>query len=192
MFKLTSYSVARRLGLLTLSAVLGLVILLSYFMVSERNMLLQERQASVRQAVEVAHGVVAHFHDLSTKGQMSEDEAKLAAMAALKTLRYSGNEYFWINDMQPKMVMHPIRPELDGTDLAQNKDPPAKPLFVAFVDVVKAKGAGDVPYLWPKPGSDKPVLKVSHVKGFAPWGWIIGSGRAPMRTPSSLATNWRN
>ena len=176
MFKLTSYSVARRLGLLTLSAVLGLVILLSYFMVSERNMLLQERQASVRQAVEVAHGVVAHFHDLSTKGQMSEDEAKLAAMAALKTLRYSGNEYFWINDMQPKMVMHPIRPELDGTDLAQNKDPTGKPLFVAFVDVVKAKGAGDVPYLWPKPGSDKPVLKVSQGKGFAPWGWIMGAG----------------
>nr|WP_315847962.1 methyl-accepting chemotaxis protein [uncultured Rhodoferax sp.] len=176
MFKLASYSVARRLGLLTLSAVLGLIILLTYFMVSERNLLLQERQASVRQTVEVAHGVVAHFHDLSTKGKMSEDEAKKAAMAALKTLRYSGNEYFWINDMQPKMVMHPIRPELDGKDLAENKDPTGKPLFVAFVDVVKAKGAGDVPYLWPKPGSDKPVLKVSHVKGFAPWGWIIGSG----------------
>lgn len=176
MFQLASYSVARRLVLLTLSAVLGLAVLLSYFMVSERTMLLQERQTSVRQAVEVAHGMVAHFHDLSTKGKMSDDEAKAAAMAALKTLRYSGNEYFWINDMQPKMVMHPIRPELDGTDLAQNKDPTGKPLFVAFVDVVKAKGAGDVPYLWPKPGSDKPLLKVSHVKGFAPWGWIIGSG----------------
>src|SRR3990167_5880503 len=176
MFQLASYSVARRLGLLTVSALLGLVILLTYFMVSERNMLLQERQTSVRHAVEVAHGVVAHFHDLSTKGKLSEDEAKTAAIAALKALRYGGSEYFWINDMQPKMVMHPIRPELDGKDLAENKDPTGKPLFVAFVDVVKAKGAGDVPYLWPKPGSDKPVLKVSHVKGFAPWGWIVGSG----------------
>jgi methyl-accepting chemotaxis protein len=176
MFRFASYSVAKRLGFLTVSAVLGLIILLSYFMISERSMLQQERQSSVRQAVEVAHGMVAHYHDLSTKGKMSEDEAKQAAMAALRTLRYSGSEYFWINDMQPKMVMHPIKPELEGKDLAENKDPTGKPLFVAFVDVVKAKGAGDVPYLWPKPGSDKPVLKVSHVKGFAPWGWIIGSG----------------
>jgi methyl-accepting chemotaxis protein len=176
MLGIANLSVSRRLMVLTFSAVLGLVILLSYLMVSERNMLLQERQSSVRQAVEVAHGLVAHYHDLSTKGKMSEDEAKQAAMAALRTLRYSGSEYFWINDMQPKMVMHPIKPELEGKDLAENKDPTGKPLFVAFVDVVKAKGAGDVPYLWPKPGSDKPVLKVSHVKGFAPWGWIIGSG----------------
>jgi methyl-accepting chemotaxis protein len=176
MFRFASYSVAKRLGFLTASAVLGLVILLSYFMISERNMLLQERQSSVRQAVEVAHGLVTYYHDLSTKGKMSEGEAKQAAMDALRTLRYSGSEYFWINDMQPKMVMHPIKPELEGKDLAENKDPTGKPLFVAFVDVVKAKGAGDVPYLWPKPGSDKPVLKVSHVKGFAPWGWIIGSG----------------
>jgi methyl-accepting chemotaxis protein len=176
MFQFTSYTVARRLGFLTISAVLGLVVLLSYFMFSERKMLLEERQVAVRQTVEIAHGLVAHFHDLSVKGKMGEPEAKQAAMAALKTLRYSGNEYFWINDMQPKMVMHPIRPELDGKDLSENKDPTGMRLFVAFVDVVKAKGAGDVAYLWPKPGSDQPVLKVSYVKGFAPWGWVIGSG----------------
>ncbi|WP_294765277.1 methyl-accepting chemotaxis protein [uncultured Rhodoferax sp.] len=176
MLHVGNLSVSRRLMLLTASAVLGLVVLLTVLMLSERKLLLEERQASVRQAVEVAHGMVAHYHDLSVKGKMSEDEAKQAAMAALRTLRYSGSEYFWINDMDPKMVMHPIRPELEGKNLSENKDPTGKPLFVAFVEVVKAKGAGDVPYLWPKPGSDKPVLKVSHVKGFAPWGWIIGSG----------------
>ena len=78
--------------------------------------------------------------------------------------------------MQPKMVMHPIRPELEGKDLSDNKDPTGQRLFVEFVHTVKAKGAGFVMYLWPKPGSDKPVQKVSYVKGFEPWGWIVGSG----------------
>jgi methyl-accepting chemotaxis protein len=33
-----------------------------------------------------------------------------------------------------------------------------------------------VDYLWPKPGSDKPVPKISYVRLFSPWGWIVGSG----------------
>ena len=137
---------------------------------------MEERQNGVKQAVETAHGLVTHFHSLVAKGTMPEADAKLGAMATLRNLRYSGNEYFWINDMQPKMVMHPIKPELEGQELTDTKDTNGTQLFVSFVKVVTASGAGFVDYMWPKPGSDKPVLKVSYVKGFAPWGWIIGSG----------------
>ena len=78
--------------------------------------------------------------------------------------------------MQPKMVMHPIKPELDGRDLSGIKDPDGNLLFVDFVNMVKSNSAGNVPYLWPKPGSENPVQKISYVKGFKPWGWVIGSG----------------
>ena len=78
--------------------------------------------------------------------------------------------------MHPRMVMHPIRPELNGQDLSGNKDPNGLALFVEFVRTVKAQGAGFVPYMWPKAGSDTPVEKTSYVKGFEPWGWVIGSG----------------
>ena len=65
---------------------------------------------------------------------------------------------------------------MDGKDLSDNKDPNGKRLFVAFVEKVKAEGAGFVDYYWPKPGQSKPVPKISYVKGFPEWGWIIGSG----------------
>jgi methyl-accepting chemotaxis protein len=74
------------------------------------------------------------------------------------------------------MIMHPFKPELDGTDLTENKDPNGKRIFVAFADKVKAEGAGFVDYYWPKPGQTKPVPKISFVKGFPEWNWIIGSG----------------
>jgi methyl-accepting chemotaxis protein len=74
------------------------------------------------------------------------------------------------------MVMHPIKPELDGKDLTGNKDPNGKHLFMEMVKTVQTSGSGFVPYMWPKPGSANPVPKISYVKGFAPWGWIIGSG----------------
>ncbi len=169
-------SVGQKLGLLTASAILGVAALTALFLFSERRLILAERQAGVRQVVESAHGLLAHYQSLEAKGTLTEAQAKEQAMQALRGLRYSGSEYFWINDMQPRMVMHPISPKLEGQDLSANKDATGKSLFVAFVDIVKAEGAGFVAYRWAKPGSDQPVPKVSYVKGFAPWGWIIGSG----------------
>lgn len=176
MFNLDSLSIAKKLGLIICSALLGSVALAAIFLLSERELILEERQSNVRQTVEVAYSLVAHFHDQAAKGQLSDDEAKQRAMAAIKSLRYGGSEYFWINDMQPKMVMHAVKPELDSKNLSEIKDPTGKRLFVEFVDTVNAKGAGFVFYMWPKPGSEQPVQKVSYVKGFAPWGWVLGSG----------------
>jgi methyl-accepting chemotaxis protein len=176
MFRLHFITIARRMGLLIASSIAGIAILTAIFLWTERSMVLEERQLGVRQAVESAHSLIIHFHGQVAAGKMPEDEAKQRALAALKSMRYSGVEYFWVNDMQPKMVMHAIKPELDGKDLSDNKDPNGQRLFVEFVNTVKANGAGFVMYLWPKPGSEKPVQKVSYVKGFEPWGWIVGSG----------------
>ena len=173
LFKL---SVSRRLVVLVGFAVAAMAVLVGVLMTSERAMLLRERQDSVRQAVETAHGILVHFHGLAAKGSMPEDEAKQRAKDAVRTLRYSGEEYFWINDMHPKVVMHPIRPEMEGQDQSQRKDPNGKFLYVEFVEIVKKSGGGYVDYMWPKPGSDVPVDKAAYVKGFAPWGWIVGSG----------------
>ena len=173
---LRSLSVSRRLALLTAICLIGIGLLVALLLVSERTLIMQERQLGVQQGVESAHSLVSHFHAQVAAGKLTDEAAKEAAKAAVKSLRYSGSEYFWINDMHPTMVMHPIKPELDGRDLTENKDPSGKHLFVEFTQTVKASGSGFVWYLWPKPGSDAPVQKVSFVKGFEPWGWVIGSG----------------
>jgi methyl-accepting chemotaxis protein len=136
----------------------------------------EARQKATRHTVEVAHGIVAWAHGLETSGKLDRAAAQALAKGALSKLRYEGSEYFWINDMQPRVVMHPIKPALDGTDVSGMKDPNGLALFVAFVDKVKRDKEGFVPYLWPKPGQEQPVEKLSFVKGFEPWGWVIGSG----------------
>ena len=85
-------------------------------------------------------------------GRLSRAEAQGAAIRAVKTLRYDDQEYFWINDMQPRMVAHPMKPELEGKDLAGVQDPTGKYLFRDFVDLAKQKGQGFVDYYWPRPG----------------------------------------
>ena len=176
MIQLSSLSMSRKLGLIIGSALVGIVILCGSFLVQERRLIMAERQAAVRQTVELAHGVIAHAHDQVKQGKLTDEQAQVQAKAALRALRYSGNEYFWVNDMHPRMVMHPIKPELEGKDLSGTKDPSGKALFIEFVKTVQAHGEGFVYYGWPKPGSTEPVDKLSFVKGFGPWGWVVGSG----------------
>jgi len=106
--------------------------------------------------------------------QMQTDALK--TVAQMKYGKAESKNYFWINDKQPKMIMHPIKPALNGKDLSGSKDPNGKALFVEMVKVVNEKGAGYVNYQWPKPGFDKPQNKISYVSYFKEWGWIVGTG----------------
>ncbi|GAA3109623.1 methyl-accepting chemotaxis protein [Rhizobium viscosum] len=136
-----------------------------------------ERKAGLAQMDATALAIFDKYYKLEQAGTMTREQAQAAAKDVIAAMRYGGGTgYFWINDMHPTMVMHPVKPELNGTDLSQNKDPNGKFLFVEFVNTVKASGQGFVDYYWPKPGADQPVLKYSHVAGFAPWGWIVGTG----------------
>jgi len=74
------------------------------------------------------------------------------------------------------MIMHPIKAAMDGTDLSDNKDPNGKKIFVEMVNVCKSSGEGFVDYMWEKPGASKPQPKISYVKLYSKWGWIVGSG----------------
>jgi methyl-accepting chemotaxis protein len=154
----------------------GMVVMAPIALSTMRSQMLSDRQAKTRQMIDIGYGILAHYHRLESDGKLAHEAAQAAAMSEIKSLRYDKNEYFWINDMTPKMVMHPIKPELDGKFLGEMKDPTGNLLFNGFVDVVKKQGEGFYSYLWPKPGFDQPVSKISYVKGFAPWGWIIGTG----------------
>ncbi len=127
----------------------------------------------LKSVVDTAYSTVERIY---ARTDIEEAEKKALAADIVGGMRYDGSGYLWINDMSPAMVMHPINPALNGKDLSDFKDPNGKKLFVAFVDVCREKGEGTVDYLWPKPGQDEPVPKISYVKRFAPWNWVIGTG----------------
>ena len=176
MLHISRIGIGRKLGLLTAIGVLAMLAVLAISLATQRNNLLVEKEDAARSLVETAVSLAAHYHARAESGELAGDEARAAAMAAIKALRFGSDDYFWINDMQPRMVMHPFRPELDGTDLSGVADPDGVHLFVEAVERVKAGGGGFIYYAWPRPGDDAPVPKVSYVQEFAPWGWVVGSG----------------
>ena len=168
--------IGTKIQIITFSTLIGMAIIAWFAGASLRTEITEGRAEKTRQLVQAAYGVVQHFHSEQLAGKLSEADAKRTAMAVIKSLRYDTSEYFWINDMEPRMIMHPGKPALDGTQIGAMADPNGKQLFIEMVDKVKREGGGFVDYMWPKLGSGQPVGKISYVQGFAPWGWVIGSG----------------
>ncbi len=165
-----------RIHLVTAAALAGLVVVVAMALFTLSDVLRSGRAVKTQHVVETAHGVLAGFEAQAQAGAMTRAEAQAAAIRVLRGMRYGDSEYFWINDFEPTVVLHPFRPELEGRSAAGIKDPNGVAIFNAFVRVVRDQGQGFVPYLWPKPGKQEPVEKISYVKAFQPWGWIIGSG----------------
>jgi methyl-accepting chemotaxis protein len=151
-----------------------------------------EKEEQTKGLVQLAYAVAQEQYALESSGKISQEEAQAKAMNTIRGMRYGNGGYLWINDLQPKMVMHPINPALDGEDLSEYKDPTGKRIFVEFTNVVKSQDAGYVDYMWPKPGEKVPVRKTSFVKGFAPWGWVIGTGVYTDDVNAFAARVWAN
>ena len=156
------------------------VLTISWLMlpILEKNLMAKKREM-IRELTELAVGTISIYMSREQSGQLTHEEAQAQAVEHLRNLRYGpeGKDYFWINDMHPRMIMHPYRPDLEGSDISHFKDPNGKLLFTEFVKTVKAAGSGYVDYQWQwKDEPDRIVPKISYVKEFIPWKWIVGTG----------------
>jgi len=145
----------------------------SYNAAHDSQKVAEAYKEKLKNIVDITYNAI---QSLDSRSGLTKSEKKQSALNIIKNMRYNDNGYIWINDMNPKMIMHPIKPDLNGKDLSDFKDPNGKHLFNEFVKVCRERGEGFVDYMWPKPGYDKPVAKLSYVKLFKPWNWILGTG----------------
>jgi len=141
--------------------------------------LVEQKRRAIADLTRTGWEILSYYEGQAKEGKVSEAVAKDLAARQIRELRYGpeGKDYYWINDMQPSMVMHPYRPDLEGRDLSDFADPNGKRLFREFVDVAGRDGSGYVEYRWQwKDDPNQVVPKLSYVEFFEPWGWIIGTG----------------
>lgn len=169
-------SINKKLMLLVACAAIGMLVIFAINLLALRGEMMSSRQQKTQSIVETTVSILNHYNELAKSGVMDGSTAQTSAKEAIANLRYDGDNYVWINDMDVRMVMHPIKPALNGKDLREIKDSDGLNLFVAFVDTVRENKAGFVPYTWPKPGFEEPQPKVSYVAGFTPWNWVVGTG----------------
>ncbi len=150
-----------------------------YLLPSVDRVVMDQKRLMIRELTESAWNVLARFEAEVETGSLSRQEAQRAAISQVRNLHYGqeSKDYFWIIDMHPHMVVHPYRPDLEGTDLTDFLDPHGQALFVEMAELVRQQGAGYVNYMWQwKDDSQRIVPKLSYVKGYQPWGWVLGTG----------------
>ena len=143
------------------------------------NALMERKRELLRAIVASAHSQLERYAQLERSGGLTRNEAQARAVADLRATRYGqeGKDYLWVIDRTPRMVMHPYRPELEGQQLADYRDADGKALFSAAVREVANKGDGYVGYRWQwQDDQARVVPKLSYVRLFESWSWIVGSG----------------
>jgi methyl-accepting chemotaxis protein len=150
--------------------------LLIWLLPEQRAHSYQLQADATQHVVETAWGILNYYGQLAAKGAMSTAQAQAAAKDAIRNARYGGGNYIWINDLQPRMIMHPANPALEGQDVSDYRDPNGFAIFIEAARIARERGEGSIHYMWAKPGQTQPAPKISYVKLYAPWGWIAGTG----------------
>ena len=141
--------------------------------------LMERKREMTTELTNSAWSILSDYEREVREGKISIEEAQQAAVERIRRIRYGpeGMNYFWITDMHPRMVMHPYREDLEGSDLSDFTDPEGVRPFVEFVSAVRKQSSGYVRYVWQwHDDPERLEAKESYVRGFAPWGWIIGTG----------------
>lgn len=149
------------------------------FIPHQKKQLLEQKKESIRHLTDSTVSLLAEYEKRIKRNEIDPETARNEAVHQIRHLRYGpeGKDYFWITDYHPFMVMHPYKPELEGRAVTEFRDAKGNYPFLAMVETVLKKRAGYVNYHWQwkdAPGESEP--KISYVRGFAPWQWIIGTG----------------
>jgi methyl-accepting chemotaxis protein len=171
-----TWTLNRKLGSMIVVLWIGLILIGGFGAWQNRASMIAERRDQLTAVVQEAVSIINHYYTLSQQHTLSEPDAQKQALAALSSLRYGKDGYVSVNDSQPVVLMHPIKPELDGKNVAQFADPNGNHLYVNIVNAGNHDGGAFVEYLWAKPGHDQPVPKTSFSLRFAPWDWYVVSG----------------
>ena len=173
---LRNLSLASRIYRLSGTVILIFLLVIGWLLLQFRESLYEARRQEMSNLVESGWHILEFHAQQVANGSLSLPDARQRALQVIRNQRFEKENYFWIADLTPSMVLHPLQPDLEGRDLTDYQDPTGRPLFLEMAEVVKRDGAGFVAYLWPRPGEARPVAKISFVKEFPAWGWMIGAG----------------
>ena len=165
------------------TALVALLFMAITTLLQERSLIIESRREQLATAVQSAHSIVAAFQAKAASGAMSQEDAQKAAKDALRVSRYGGpdgkTEYFYIWTLDSKGVMHPIKPEWEGQDMAGKvKDGEGTDILKTISDALKASKDGRVfvPTMFARPGQQALVPKLHYVIRVDGWNWMVGSG----------------
>ncbi|KZB55640.1 hypothetical protein AUP41_17520 [Thalassospira xiamenensis] len=176
MFNLNSMKIGTRMLIIVAGAILAALLVGAFGLTELRSNMLEDRKAKTQNLVESTISLIGHFHAMEQSGELTTEQAQNAAKAAVAALRYDETNYFFVFDYTPVVLIHDIKKDLVGKDMSNSVDGSGKHHYREFARVAKENGQGFVDYTYQVPNSDQLRPKLSFVKAFKPWGWVVATG----------------
>lgn len=118
-------------------------------------------------------------YDKCEAGDLTEEEAKKEAAEIVRAMRYgdAGDGYFWIDDTDYNLVMHPILPDQEGNNRYDLEDQNGVMIIQEIMKVAQsADGGGFNEFYFTKSDGVTVAPKVAYSQIFKPWGWVVSTG----------------
>ena len=170
------FPIQHRIWFIQLLALLGMALMLFIVLKQERASFTELKKTELQHLTESVISQLESMQKQVDAGALTLVQAQSQAKELVRAMRFNGTDYYWIQDFKGQMLMHPIKASLEGKDITGLKDVKDKLFFASMTRQVRDKGEGSERYYWSRPGSEKPVPKLSYLKAFQPWGWAVGTG----------------
>jgi len=170
-------NISIRIKFLTISVVMicAIIGVSAVLLASLRDTQEESGQEKAKSIVEVAIGTMKDFEARAARGEISQEVARNTARNTVRAMRYSGNEYLFVTDLDGRIEVHGGQPQIEGRNLGDYRDPNGVPFFQLLVEKAR-KGGGYVSYSWPKAGQTAPSPKIAYAQLMTGWNWMVGTG----------------
>jgi methyl-accepting chemotaxis protein len=174
---LKNIRVRLKLGILVGLTALMLVAIAGAALVDMRHSLVSERTSQLNALLDTSVSLLDTLDGQIDAGQLTASEARQEARHLLENMTYGNDDYFFVLDSQVKIQIHGGDPANVGRDLSGFQTEDGRFLFREMVNLLdNVQVSPEFSYLWPKAGSSKPQPKLTVVRTFEPWEWVIGTG----------------
>lgn len=138
-----------------------------------RSEMMEEKKAILRHYLEIVESSVSEYYQQA--GTASDAQAREAARKIIRAIRYEPSGYVFVYDYDGTALGMGVKPSLEGKNLMDLQDENGVMVIKDLIDKAKA-GGGYVSYVWPKPGAEEPLEKLSYAIGLQRWNWMVGTG----------------
>jgi methyl-accepting chemotaxis protein len=174
---LTQVKIGKRLLIIGAASLLGLALVLILSVNQLNSALRQGFNERTKQTLEVAYSQLQRFQAEEQAGRMTHEQAQATAKEAIRTMRFGKDSYFFILDTNYRMILHPVKPEKQGKIVRDEKDADGRTHYQTMVETaLSPAGAGFVDYNFKLPDGSGSKPKISYVRLFKPWGWVVATG----------------
>ncbi len=159
-------------------------------------------RTEIKSQVQSVLAILQCEYDKAAAGELTEEEAKREAAEIVRAMRYRDDDsgYFWIDDKEYTLIMHPILPEQEGNNRYELEDQNGVMIIQEIMKVCQSADKGGYnEFYFTKADGVTVAPKVAYSGYFEPWGWAVSTGNyvddmeAQMQAvKDSIAADFRN